>query len=216
MRIPKRIPKNRPLRVMWVCSWGLIGLMAFCIVQGILIQRTPLTQPAPLIGASAIALPNTDAPKHLYVFSQILGRIQIFDTNGTFQTSIVTPSIKGELTLCGGGEHPILLVTPYAKQPVYKLQQGKFVWVDDQPLPGFCQTSRPQTTAVGPYRYRLKEWPKRITYRPSGQRHEDILISDGWWLTLSSSLPLILGVGLVGGGLQILGYLLVNYRHQQG
>lgn len=102
MRIPKRIPKNRPLRVMWVCSWGLIGLMAFCIVQGILIQRTPLTQPAPLIGASAIALPNTDAPKHLYVFSQILGRIQIFDTNGTFQTSIVTPSIKGELTLCVG------------------------------------------------------------------------------------------------------------------
>lgn len=201
---------------MWVCSWGLIGLMAFCIAQGILIQRTPLTQPALLVGTSAIALPNTDDPKHLYVFSQILGRIQIFDTNGTFQASIATPAVKGELTLCGGGEHPILLVTPYFKKPFYELQRGKFVWIDDQPLPKFCQTSKPQTTAVGPYRYRLKEWPKRITYRPSDQRQEDVLISDGWWITLSSSLPLILGVGLVGGSLQILGYLLAHHRHRQG
>lgn len=217
MRFLSRIlDKHQPryLRVMFGCSWGLIGLMAFCTAQTILMQQTPLNQPALLVGASAIALHNADDQKQLYVFSQMLGRIQVFDTNGTFQTSIATPTIKGGLTLCGGGEHPMLLVTPYFKKPFYKLQQGKFIWIDDQPLPRFCQTSKPQTTAIGPYRYRLKEWPRRITYRQINQRQEDVLISDGWWLTLSSSFPVILGVGLTGGGLQILGYLLVYSRYQ--
>lgn len=216
MRRLNRTSQQQPfyLKVMWVCSWGLISLMAFCVTQGILLQRTPLNQPAPLVGASAIALHNADDQKQLYVFSQMLGRIQVFDTNGTFQTSIATPTIKGGLTLCGGGEHPMLLVTPYFKKPFYKLQQGKFIWIDNQPLPRFCQTSKPQTTAIGPYRYRLKEWPKRITHQPSGQRQENILISDSWWLTLSSSFPVILGVGLTGGGLQILGYLLVYSCYQ--
>lgn len=216
MRRLNRTSQQQPfyLRVMFGGSWGLIGLMAFCIAQGILIQRTPLNQPAPLVGVSAIALHNADDQKQLYVFSQMLGRIQVFDTNGTFQTSIATPTIKGGLTLCGGGEHPMLLVTSYFKKPFYKLQQGKFIWIDDQPLPRFCQTSKPQTTAIGPYRYRLKEWPRRITYRQINQRQEDVLISDGWWLTLSSSFPVILGVGLTGGGLQILGYLLVYSPYQ--
>ncbi|WP_299411077.1 hypothetical protein [Acaryochloris sp. IP29b_bin.148] len=190
--------------------------MAFCIAQVMLIQRTPLTQPAPLVGASAIALPNTDDPEQLYVFSQMLGRIQVFDTNGTFQTSIATPTVKGELTLCGGGEHPILLVTPYFRKPYYELKQKQFIWVEDQPLPGFCQTSKPQTTAIGQYRYRLKDWPKRVTYRSMGQHQEDILIPGNWWIAFSGSLPFILGYGLLGGGLQILGLILLySHRHQE-
>lgn len=217
MRFLSRIlDKHQPryLRVMFGCSWGLIGLMAFCTAQIILMQQTPLNQPALLVGASAIALHNTNGQEQLYVFSQMLGRIQVFDTNGTFQTSIATPSIKGKLTLCGGVDHPILLTT--SRRHFYELKQGAFIEMEDQPLPRFCQTSKQQTTAVGQYSYRLKDWPTRITYRPISQNHENILISDDWWIAISSSFPLILGFGLVGGGLQILGYMIVYSRNPQG
>ena len=81
------------VRIIQKIGLGLMGLMAFCVVQAIHIVKTPFTKQAPLIGDSAIATRNIEGQEQILIFSQALNRVQIFDANGTFQASIATPQL---------------------------------------------------------------------------------------------------------------------------
>ncbi len=188
-----------------------MGLMAVCVVQGIHILQTPLTETAPLLGASAIATQNIEGQEQLVVFSQTLNRVQIFDANGTFQASIATPKLKTTLELCGGGDHPILLTTAYVRLYYFELRERTFIPVKDKRFPEFCRTSKPQTSVVGQqHRYSLRDWPQRIMLRPIGQQAEHVLIPGSWWITFSGSLPFILGYGIAAASLILIGQLMLS------
>ena len=219
MRFSIPVPKQHiqaPLRIRIIhrIGLGLIGLMAVCTVQAIYIVQTPLTEPAPLLGASAIATRNIEGQEQILIFSQALNRVQIFDANGTFQSSIATPQLKTTLGLCGGGDHPILLTTAYSWQYYFELRQGTFIPIQDQALPEFCQTSKLQTSILGQqHRYTLRDWPQRVTVRPIGQPGEHVLIPGNWWITFSGSLPFVLGYGIAAVSLIVLGQLMLYTRN---